>query len=198
MGMSEPKLLAIHATDPVVAVDINNHIHIVETERKASDTFHLVYYYFDNQEWTQTVLQKNKYGFASKCLKSDSSSIYLVSSRIDNNDPVQISIIFRKLKVATGIQEETREPEFSIYPNPFSDQFTIRFEAQRSEHLRILLKDHVGRTIGNPYHGKSTPGWTTIVMNENTLGMEIHPGVYILVLQYGDKFIYRKVICAKV
>jgi hypothetical protein len=56
--------------------------------------------------------------------------------------------------------------------------------------------DLAGRTIGNPYHGKSTPGWTTIVINENTPGMEIHPGVYILALQYGDRSIYRKVIAS--
>lgn len=68
-----------------------------------------------------------------------------------------------------------------VYPNPFNDQFTVKFDADQKENVSVQIADMLGRTI-------TTKQWT-VDIGSNTLDVDLDDqpaGLYMLKL-YTDK-----------
>jgi len=72
--------------------------------------------------------------------------------------------------------------QFSIFPNPSSDEFMIRFGDDSEYNLRIT--DLLGRTV------KEFQGANGEVM----FGKEFHEGVYFVEVKVGSETFVRKIV----
>ncbi len=81
------------------------------------------------------------------------------------------------------ISDEATEMEMLVYPNPFSNDFHVRFENAGDEKISVRLYNLAGQTISI---------MTDIIPEkEITLGSDLKAGLYFLEIQQGD---FRKVV----
>ncbi|MBD3225914.1 MAG: T9SS type A sorting domain-containing protein [Caldithrix sp.] len=82
-----------------------------------------------------------------------------------------------------------------IYPNPYNPQTTIRFEAPVGKHLSLRVFDMLGQQITELLNGKNENKQTILRWNgQNSQGLDVSSGVYLMVLQSGQHFISKKII----
>ena len=85
--------------------------------------------------------------------------------------------------------EDRRSDSFTVFPNPASDQISVRFLQQEPEHVEIALFDINGRKILNLYHDFVYAG-----MFHHSFSLPVHPGIYAVRVQSGDFTCSRKII----
>jgi hypothetical protein len=81
------------------------------------------------------------------------------------------------------ITDENTEMEMLVYPNPFTNNFHIRFENAGEEKITLRLFNLAGQTI--QVLTDQVPG------QEIMLGSDLNSGIYFLEVQQGD---FRKVV----
>jgi phosphatidylserine/phosphatidylglycerophosphate/cardiolipin synthase-like enzyme len=87
--------------------------------------------------------------------------------------------------IATSIEEAESASSLLLYPNPFSDELTIRLGAV-AQHTKIRVFDHLGRIV------KEDERFNT---NEMTLPLPgLAPGMYMVALDTDGQTRYRKVL----
>lgn len=94
-----------------------------------------------------------------------------------------------------GIKEESglnpNSPVIlSNYPNPFNPSTTISFKLPEEKHLILTLYNPAGQVVQQVAEGTFPPGESKIAMD----GTRLAAGVYLLVMNAGDK-IYTLKIC---
>jgi hypothetical protein len=72
---------------------------------------------------------------------------------------------------------------FQNYPNPFSQQTTIRYSLQESGLVSLLIYDMLGRLIANPLNTTQQSGIYTISLNAHTFSS----GIYFCTLRQNGK-----------
>jgi subtilisin-like proprotein convertase family protein len=89
-----------------------------------------------------------------------------------------------------GSNEIAKETfDATVFPNPFSNQVTVRVELPSSKPVRIEVRDLSGRLLATQQHTVS--GRQDIVVPLSGLAA----GVYLLELRAGEQRITRKIIC---
>ncbi len=90
----------------------------------------------------------------------------------------------------TGAQaEDGSETQLGLYPNPTSDRLTVSYHSQGAGRLKLTLADRLSRTRLAQEHAL-TAGVNEIVIRTK----ELESGVYVLMLQDGNRRTVRKVI----
>jgi hypothetical protein len=79
------------------------------------------------------------------------------------------------------------------YPNPFNSTTRIDFDLPRAATLKLTLTDQSGREVMNLAGGAFSAGQHSIQLNAERLP----GGVYLAVLQVGEKRMYQKVVLLK-
>ena len=90
----------------------------------------------------------------------------------------------------TGIDEPKSIAEFSIYPNPASNELTLNYRFAKKQQLLIKLYSMSGKVIKTFDLGLQNPGNHSKKLNIN----ELPPGIYILRLQTDSQVVTRKVV----
>lgn len=90
----------------------------------------------------------------------------------------------------TEQDEEDRFSEVSVYPNPFSDHFEMRFTSNETGPARLVVVDMTGRTILEENY--------SITMGNNTIRIDDQgntpSGVYFLRLESGKSVLTSKLV----
>jgi hypothetical protein len=81
----------------------------------------------------------------------------------------------------------------SIYPSPFNGTTTIKYGADRAEHVRLTAYDISGREVAALVNERKTVGWYNVTWNASALSS----GVYILRLESGGRVKTAKVALIK-
>jgi PKD repeat protein len=82
--------------------------------------------------------------------------------------------------IVLGLAEEGQIGEFSLYPNPASDELNIRFALNQAENTIIQIRDVAGRVTGN-YEVKANSGANLVMLETSDLAS----GTYFVTVQAG-------------
>jgi Zn-dependent metalloprotease len=76
-----------------------------------------------------------------------------------------------------------------VYPNPFSDQFTIKFDADKNENVNLVITDMLGRII-------SKKQWTVDIGSNNiNINLDDQPaGLYMLKLSSDKGYAVKNIV----
>lgn len=101
------------------------------------------------------------------------------------------SLLMSPIQVNVGINEISNSlKSFEIYPNPFLNATTMRFELYHSTDVKITLHNSSGQLISKLSEGLLQPGWHDLSIEANNL----KPGIYFLLMQTGEKSLTRKLV----
>ena len=97
--------------------------------------------------------------------------------------------------IEVGIEKETDNFNFSIYPNPFQNIANINYFMPSSEEVMMKVYDLTGRRIALLSDGKQESGSHTLKFIPGDYG--ITSGVYLLKTRIGDKQVVKELIMQK-
>jgi S-formylglutathione hydrolase FrmB len=101
------------------------------------------------------------------------------------------SLLMSPIQVNVGINVVSNSlKSFEIYPNPFVNATTIRFELYHSTDVKITLHNPSGQLISKLSEGLLQPGWHELSLDAYNLT----PGFYFLRLQTAEKAVTRKLV----
>ena len=84
------------------------------------------------------------------------------------------------------------------HPNPFNNSVSISFEIPNSNNVNLSIFDMNGRKVRKMSLGKLKNGFHNVVWDgKNNLGNELSSGIYMAVLEIGDKFNVQKISLVK-
>lgn len=96
---------------------------------------------------------------------------------------------YSNCKIITDIVEKIHPFTVKVYPNPFSQQFKIQFELQKTESITFNLMDITGKTVFQMNETISA-GMQVIEINK-----ELPTGVYVYEISTGTNRLTGKLIC---
>lgn len=91
-----------------------------------------------------------------------------------------------------GVQENTEEAAFKVYPNPGDGNSTIAYTLDKQSTVSAELYDVSGRLVRTIYNGEQAAGSYTLAVNNETNPRA--PGTYMIQMQIGDKVFTQKYI----
>jgi len=107
-----------------------------------------------------------------------SSVLFAFENRSDWGEWIYLDNI--NITAVTGIQETSDEIQFQVYPNPFSESTTIKFQNITSKISGVILYDVYGREVRTVNPELTTNGF---VLERN----DLPNGMYFLKVKAGDK-----------
>ena len=84
------------------------------------------------------------------------------------------SIYLRKTPVFLEEEKKIGFPYFSIYPNPFYSETTIKYSLIKSSHVKIEIYDIAGRLVRTPVNSAKGEGIHTVIFNRDKLPIGIY------------------------
>jgi hypothetical protein len=100
------------------------------------------------------------------------------------------------LPVFTSSGESQEQTQYiRVYPNPFSDQATIRFCLKTIGKVDISVYDQEGRLIKNLISGISDREEKTVIWDgDSNNGSKVPPGLYFIRMVTPDKLYHIKIL----
>ena len=96
------------------------------------------------------------------------------------------------LDVNVGLNETNFSPiDFSIFPNPATNQATISYTLPISQNIKLTLTDVLGKQISVIESGNKSAGSYSIQLNENQLPQK---GIYFVCLNNGVSTFTQKIV----
>ncbi len=142
----------------------------------------------DSSSWT--AYSERTYHFC----KIDIMEKKLLLKAIKPDGTVFDSLVIDK---TMGITEKFQSENYSmaISPNPFVNSVTFSYAVPVIQNVQLRICDSSGRHIKTLVDEPQTPGtYTVIWSSQDESGDVVHPGVYFIVFEYGDKSVKRKII----
>lgn len=93
----------------------------------------------------------------------------------------------------TSVNEVENVNSISVYPNPFTNNFTLNITATQSENLNITLVDISGRLVKEINNEVVAAGAHTFTINTNN----VQSGVYFVKIQNNNESTTIKLVCNK-
>ena len=100
-----------------------------------------------------------------------------------NSEPSDI------LKINVGINKINKE-NFNVYPNPFTDNITIKCAIQTNDNLKVMLYDVMGRELKIPSKSSEDRGVFTLTFDTSLL----NTGVYFVNINTGNNTFTTKLV----
>ena len=192
-----PDLIVEDPNHQTIAIDNQNRVHIVDVE-KFENGYRIVHYQKKNDDWEGIIVNENNYTFFDNSLFYFQNQLFLLYGRVDTVIGVssQTSIILQACDLTTGIDEfgSSTFSEFSIFPNPFKNSATIRYNLNAPAQTSIKIYDLKGTLVNTLSDNHQPPGhYETIWNGKDQNGKEVKPGIYLVRLQAGRKVMTRSV-----
>ncbi|MBN1895447.1 T9SS type A sorting domain-containing protein, partial [bacterium] len=116
----------------------------------------------------------------------------------------------KSLRIVAGLPEFVVEQagdiplvpaEFGLsqnYPNPFNAETRVRYGLPKKMDIRIVVYDVLGRRVQVLFDGPQSAGYHQAVWNgQNSRGMQVASGVYVLQIAGQEKTLCRKMLFIK-
>ena len=103
------------------------------------------------------------------------------------------------VQTSVGVNESTVPNEFVLnqnYPNPFNPSTTISFSIPESSNVKVVVYDTLGGDVGTLIDGELSSG-THSVEFTTANNKSLSTGIYIYVLNVGDKMLTNKMLLLK-
>ncbi|MFH6985602.1 cadherin domain-containing protein [Marinoscillum luteum] len=118
-------------------------------------------------------------GLVTVTANQDGNENYLAATPV----VVSFEVLAGQSVVLSVLQEE-----LTIYPNPFTDRFTLDVTSPYQGEVHLSLSDLSGRVVFSARYEKSAG---RLVMEENVV---LAPGIYTMILTVGNERVLRRVI----
>lgn len=82
--------------------------------------------------------------------------------------------------------------DLKAYPNPFGQKTTVGFTLNKSDDVKIVITDILGREVSSHSYGKLSIGKHELVLDESAFGSAT--ATYLLNIQIGDEKIHKTLI----
>ena len=89
-----------------------------------------------------------------------------------------------------GINENSLNNNITIYPNPFSSSFIIKYEIRGNSKVKLELFNTTGEEVAQLFDGNKTLG----AYQEEITTEQLADGIYILKLTVDNKTSYQKLV----
>jgi hypothetical protein len=89
-----------------------------------------------------------------------------------------------------SVGELNRSPEISVFPNPFGNKTTIKYEISSQSSVGLKVFDLLGNEVSNLFKGEKQPGSYEIVFDASGL----HNGIYFVRLNAGSNSTFKKIV----
>jgi C1A family cysteine protease len=138
--------------------------------------------------WATHYINLNSYAgqifqvtFETRNISKDTLSYKMDNAYIDN-------VCFSPLS-ENSVPEYSTILSFDVYPNPFNDAFTLKFDADRNETISLVITDMLGNII-NSRNWNVTPG-----SNRLNIGLgSLSAGMYMIKLTSSKGFAVKNVV----
>ena len=196
-----PVLISQRTSSLAFALDYTDRPHIVEVQSIDSG-YQLVHRFPVNDTWQTEILDQTKIWYIQNILTSKNSCLYLMYNKVDSTiafppEAHNAAILFRKLELPPGV-ENSGKPELIIFPNPFSEEVTIKLLNAISGNIYLKIFDINGRTIYENRFTAQSPGTTRFVWEGiNRLGKQVENGCYFIQISDGSNSIVKTIVRIK-
>ena len=86
----------------------------------------------------------------------------------------------------------------NAHPNPFNNSVSIFFEMANSKNVNLSIFDMKGRSIRQMNLGVLSTGFHKVLWDgKNNLGNELSSGIYMTILEVGEKISVQKISLIK-
>jgi hypothetical protein len=102
--------------------------------------------------------------------------------------------LIEKTPSTSSSKPNSKEPFFSVYPNPSNGDLFIEYNLNKSDVVEITLHDNCGRPV---YKLKNRSPHDTGTYQIKLTGIDLPSGVYYCVLQTNETFKTKEIIIAK-
>jgi hypothetical protein len=197
-GLTDSVMLARDATRPVILVDANDKVHIVDNENISKSKYALAYYYQENGNWNKSVLDSNAFPYVNHVLHQYKSKVYWLLNRLDADDvgvnPMSTLQMYT-LDIPFYLAEDQMAQSIRLYPNPFTDIVCIEMKTRPVSPITVTVKNNIGQivfehSIGNTLTDKATLFWNGC----DRSGHPLPAGVYFVTVQSGNHSNTRSVV----
>ena len=124
--------------------------------------------------------------------------LVLMSTIFAATDIVDITITVSDV-LSSSPEHLPKKLEIShAYPNPFNNSVSISFAMPNSKNVNLAIFDMRGRNIRQMNLGEIGTGFHKILWDgKNNLGSELPSGIYMAVLEVGEKLNIQKISLIK-
>lgn len=180
-------LLGQKTTYPEIVLDYTDKPHVVECQQTDSN-YQLVHRHRTSQGWLSQIVEENKIWYIQNNLISLDNSIFWVYNRADTiinplTGTYYALVLFRKLELQPGLIENSMNEQLCVFPNPFSERLTIKFNKPGIDKCILSVLDLAGRTLFQRViytsKGENIISWKGTDNNGNRLD----PGYYLIDLE---------------
>ena len=141
----------------------------------------------DNSELMRPSIDPGQYRTFSPNLFAGTDDVILYNQNHIYNGCSYSPMVFDNPFCSTNsINEYSKENNFIIYPNPFTNEFTIEFNKQASGQKEIIIYNIIGEII---YNAKQNNQNQMIIKLNN-----LDKGTYIVVVKINNKIISKRLV----
>lgn len=144
--------------------------------------------------WDTTVYNSTGYALDTVRIGSMLSGGRAMVGRIDEVriyahpvDEFEVAEIYEWTNIKN---QATKEVKMSVYPNPVSDNATIRFSLEGRKNISVNVISVTGGLVANVFNGASSIGLNEINLNTSNYA----PGVYFVELNADNKVTHSKFV----
>lgn len=191
---STPELIAEGGSYQTIAIDSYNRTHICDTEQVDGEA-QLIHYQQNGDVWEELVIDYSA-GWDAKLFHFN-DKLFILYCKIEEEE---VNIYLSKYNIPESTPNSTINYNTSVelkqnYPNPFSDETTIKYNLNTSGYTKleiINLQGNLVKTLVNEHkpRGQYTVYWEGKGKN----GKEVKSGLYIIRLHSGKNVQACKVL----
>ena len=124
--------------------------------------------------------------------------LVLISTIFAANDIVNITITISDV-LSSSPDNIPKEIDIGhAHPNPFNNSISISFEMPNSENVNLSIFDMSGRNVRKMNLGVLSNGVHKVLWDgKNNLGNELSSGIYMTILEVGEKISIQKISLIK-
>ena len=139
-----------------------------------------------------TTTEKQHYSYLDKT--DITGSIYYRLKQIDYDG----SFRYSEVVALNQVNVPTEFVLHNNYPNPFNPSTVISFSAPDKESVKLIIYNSLGEVLRNLFSGEANAGINNIYWNGlDDNGSNVSSGIYLYVLQTGNKTLSAKMILQK-
>ena len=98
--------------------------------------------------------------------------------------------LYVKDNAVTGVEENEKLNNFSVYPNPTNNQIIVNFNLTNSEDANLIVYDATGKVVANHNMGNQNAGQHNVTIDLSHLSN----GLYLVNLTVGSEVISKRII----
>ena len=125
MGISNKTIISTDSRDPTLTTDKNDNLYIVLNEGSPEGGNVLVSHFKTGNDWLKEVIETNFHGYYGNQLLWHDPFVYLIATKMTENQYPLGDVQFRKIKTIQGIENIFGKTDIEVFPNPSGHLFYL-------------------------------------------------------------------------